>query len=181
MNFCSNCGTTLKENAKFCPKCGKPVQKNNTRDTTVQTHTLYPETRKSFPVNKALLAGSLLVVLLFAGIFYFNETMPNENAILNTEQLTNLEGNWHDPNGSLLGDKETVIVLKKKGELVVGSDSQKRINMTLTPMGSNNYGAMVTVRGVESDFEVHFYEEEDKLVFFSTLTKTSWNIKKLKQ
>jgi hypothetical protein len=33
---------------------------------------------------------------------------------------------------------------------------------------------MVLLRGVKGDFELHFYEEENKLVFFSTLTKSSW-------
>jgi hypothetical protein len=36
------------------------------------------------------------------------------------------------------------------------------------------------LRGIEGDFSVHHYEEEDKLLFFSTLTKSSWYLLKLK-
>ena len=181
MNYCSNCGTTIKQGVKFCSKCGKPVQEIDQPATTYRTHTLYPNEKKSFPLNKVLLGISILVVLLFASIYYFNEKMPDVNAISNSAQLSLLEGKWYDPTGVLLGDKEAVIVLKKKGAFVVGSDSENRIDVKLTPLGSNNYSAIVNLHGVESDFEVHFYEEEDKLVFFSTLTKTSWNIRKLKK
>mgnify|MGYP007017069863 FL=1 len=47
-------------------------------------------------------------------------------------------------------------------------------------MGSKNYSGLVVLNGIDDDFNVHFYEEENKLVFFSTLTKSSWYLIKLK-
>jgi len=51
--------------------------------------------------------------------------------------------------------------------------------MKMSPLGYNNYSAKVNLYDVEGDFKVHFYEEEDKLVLVSKLTKSSWNIRKL--
>ena len=47
MAFCSNCGTELKEEANFCPACGKAVQKEAEAAKTAQEQnnsTTQPET-----------------------------------------------------------------------------------------------------------------------------------------
>ncbi len=45
MSFCTNCGTEIKDGAKFCPKCGSPAPDLNsyarTPSTPVQTSPTY--------------------------------------------------------------------------------------------------------------------------------------------
>ena len=36
MAFCSNCGNKLANGAKFCPKCGNPVEINTTSQNSIE-------------------------------------------------------------------------------------------------------------------------------------------------
>lgn len=130
-------------------------------------------------VNKLLLLVSFLVTLLFVlnFIFFKNEISNKQFSV--KEQLLKIEGEWHDPTAVILGDKEVIIEFNKKGDVVIGKDENGVFSAKITPFGANNYQAIVTLRGVEGDFELHFYEEDNKLVFFSTLTKSSWYLKKV--
>jgi hypothetical protein len=78
-----------------------------------------------------------------------------------------------------LRDEKTIVILKQKEDIVIGIDKDGFFDVQITPFGSNNYQAIVNLRGVKGDFELHFYEEENKLVFFSTLTKSSWYLIKM--
>ncbi len=177
MKYCTNCNSTLKEGAKFCTKCGTPIQKMDIQHEIVekeekvnQPEPFHKQQKKVFPLNKILLGIAVIMVLVFVGKSF----LPNDG------QLSDLVGEWHDPSGVLLGDSEAIITIRKKGDIVVGEDRNKTIYIQLIQTGNKNYSGLVVLNGIDGDFEVHYYEEEDKLVFFSTLTKTSWNIKKLK-
>lgn len=174
--YCTNCNAQLDGNTKFCPKCGKP---NNSID---DMSTLIDKNPK--PVSKIikilLLALIGVIVLFFANKWLMPDFEEEQGIYSITEEISKIEGQWHDPTGVLLGDPNTLIILSKKGDKAIGKDKDEVIKIELTPFGSNNYSGKVFLHGVEGDFEVHFYEEENKLVFFSTLTKTSWNIKRIK-
>lgn len=91
------------------------------------------------------------------GKSFFNDVNPTEKPFSIEEQLSKIEGQWHDPTGVILGEKEAVIFFNKKGNIVVGKDEKGLFKATISPFGSNNYQAIVTLRGVEGDFELHFY------------------------
>lgn len=73
--FCSNCGSTLKENARFCPNCGKSLK------------------RGGFSLLKnILIAAGLLAALFFLlGYFYkgdLDETVKGQLSALKSNKLT---------------------------------------------------------------------------------------------
>lgn len=187
MKFCTKCGTTIKEGAKFCTKCGTPVQKNETQDEVTekhedqfQTHTLQPSDKKPFPLNKVLLGIGLVVVLFFVGKYFLSTSDISEPLFDIDEEVAKIEGKWHDPTGVLLSDKTAVINFKSVGSLAQGEDENSTIYISMIPVDKNRYFATVNLHGVEGEFDATYYAEENKLVFFSTLTKSSWNIKKIK-
>lgn len=186
MKHCPNCGTKISEEAKLCPNCGASLEvtnnkndiKNNDAINIVEESLNQPNKGKRLFI--ALLVMVVLAIVFFIGKSFLKDVDSIEKPFSPIEQLAKLEGTWHDPTGVVLGDKEAVVLFKEKGDVVIGKDEEGLFEAKITPFGSNNYQAIVTLRGVEGDFELHFYEEENKLVFFSTLTKSSWYLLKLK-
>lgn len=181
--YCPKCGTKINEGDRFCSKCGIPIENNNMQnniDEDILIEESLNQPNKSLRISKILLGIFVLTVLFFIGKSFFLSYDSSEKSFSTTEQLIKLEGKWHDSTGIMTGYKDVYILLRKKGDVVVGKDDKSLIEMKLTPFGSNNYGGSVILLGVEDYFEVHFYEEENKLVFFSTLTKSSWYLKKIK-
>jgi hypothetical protein len=181
--YCSNCGTEINEGVRFCSECGASVENNNIQnniDDDILIEKSLNQPNKGLRISKVLIGIVVLTMLFFIGKSFFLSYDSSEKSFSNTEQLTKLAGKWHDPTAILLGDKDAVIILKRKGEIITGKDKKGLFEVQITPFGSNNYQAIVKAQNGESDFSVHFYEEENKLVFFSTLTKSSWYLKKIK-
>lgn len=180
--YCSNCGAKVNEGASFCGKCNTPIENNNTQndktdDVLIEESLSQPN--KGLRISKILAGILVLTVLFFIGKSFFLDSEFSEKSFSTTEQLKKIEGKWHEPTGVMLGDKDAIIILRKRRDEVIGKDENNLKMIKLTPFGSNNYGGSVILGGVEDYFEVHFYEEENKLVFFSTLTKNSWYLKKI--
>lgn len=181
--YCSKCGAKINEGAGFCSKCGIHIENNNIQneiDEEILIKESLNQPNKGLRISKVLIGIVVLTILFFIGKSFFLDAESSEKPFSITEQLNKLEGKWHDPSGVVLGDKDAVIILRKKRDVIIGKDNNKLIEMELTPFGSNNYGGSVVLQGEEDYLEVHFYEEENKLVFFSTLTKSSWYLKKIK-
>jgi hypothetical protein len=188
MKYCTNCGANLKEETKFCTNCGTPVQKNEKRDDVAekreenfQTNTLEHKVKKPFPLNKVLLGIGVLVVLFFFGKIIISNTDISEPLFDIDKEVAKVEGKWHDPTGVLLKDKTAIIKFKSVGSIAEGKDKNNNIKISMIPINKNRYYATTVLYGIEGEFDVTYYQEENKLVFFSTLTKTSWDIKKIKQ
>jgi hypothetical protein len=183
--FCSNCGARISGEIKFCTNCGASLEITNNNDSNKNDDLNLVEESLNQP-NKgkrlfiALLAIVVLAIVFFIGKSFLNNVNPIEKPFSIEEQLSKIEGKWHDPTGVILGDKDVVVLFKEKGDVVIGKDENGVFSAKITPFGNNNYQAIVTLRDVEGDFELHFYEEENKLVFFSTFTKSSWYLIKLK-
>ncbi len=70
MAYCSNCGSKLEENAKFCLACGAPVEQTNTDTNTNTLHTAPVENTTPAPakasgvLNMVQLVWSLINLLL---------------------------------------------------------------------------------------------------------------------
>lgn len=182
LKYCSNCGAKIKEETKFCTNCGASTELNTNNNIEEDDNVLIEKSlnqpNKGFRIFKVLIGIVILTVLFLVGKSFLKDSLPTEKPFSITEQLSKLEGKWYDPSGIVLGNKDALITLKRKGEIVVGKDEKDLFEVEITPFGSNNYQGNVVLRGVAGDFEVHFYEEESKLVFFSTLTKSSWYLKK---
>ena len=178
--YCSNCGTILTKGTKFCTNCGASMQiissenevEKNDEVNLVEDSLNQPNKGKRLLI--ALLVMVVLTIVFFIGKSFFKDVVPTEKPFSIEEQLGKLEGKWYDPTGVVLGDKDVIIDFNRKEDVVIGKDENALFKATITPFGANNYQAMVLLRGVKGDFELHFYEEENKLVFFSTLTKSSW-------
>jgi hypothetical protein len=136
---------------------------------------------KGLRILKILIGIVVVTILFFIGKSFMKDVVPSEKSFSIKQQLSIIEGEWYDPTGVVLGDKKTIAVFKKMGDIVKGKDKNNFFNVVITPFGSNNYQAIVNLGGVKGDFELHFYEQENKLVFFSTYTKSSWYLLKLKK
>jgi predicted nucleic acid-binding Zn ribbon protein len=187
MKHCTNCGATITEETKFCTKCGNRVDEiiNNHNDIEKNEEiNLVDESlnqpNKGLRISKVLIGIVILSVLFFIGKSFMKDVVPSEKPFSIEEQLSKIEGRWHDPTGIILSDKDAIIIFSKKRDIIIGSDKKDLFEAKITPFGANNYHAIVNLHGVEADFSVHFYEEENKLVFFSTLTKSSWYLIKFK-
>ncbi|WP_111706596.1 zinc-ribbon domain-containing protein [Lutibacter citreus] len=186
-NNCPNCGTKIQGKTKFCTNCGASLKSSNNQNNAKKNAEVnlveesLNQPNKGKRLSIAFLGIVVLTVLFFIGKSFLKDVDSSEKPFSPIEQLTKLEGKWYDPAGIILEEKEAVIILTRKDNIVVGKDENGLFEAKITPFGSNNYQAIVHLRGVKGDFALHFYEEENKLVFFSTLTKSSWNIKKLKK
>ncbi|SFS60302.1 zinc-ribbon domain-containing protein [Lutibacter maritimus] len=178
--YCPNCGAILTKGTKFCTNCGASMQvissendvKKNNEVNLVEESLNQPNKGKRLLI--ALLVMVVLTIVFFIGKSFFKDVVPTEKPFSVEEQLGKLEGKWYDPTDAVLGDKDVIINFNRKEDVVIAKDEKGLFEAKITPFGANNYQAITKLQGVEGDFELHFYEEEDKLVFFSTLTKSSW-------
>ena len=185
MSNCLNCNSALKPGAKFCVKCGTPVEVHLTTDEPIKSINFRPESdsnplKKTSLFIKLLLGIAVIVFIIFVGNSYFSDSNPIEKTSLASVELSKLEGNWYDHTGIMLGDKTALIKLQKVEDVVKGQDEKGLIEIELRSAGGNKYNAKVIFRGLETDFDALFYEDENKLEFVSRVTKASWYIKKLK-
>ena len=181
MNSCSNCKAPLKKDAKFCTQCGtythaKEGSKASSEELIDQKEGSDGYASKLF---KMVLGFIAIMALFFIIKSFTTDISPVENSISTAKEMSKLTGLWHDPTGVLLGDREATIEMRKRENSLVGADSKNDIDIVLTPMSHNVFNGKVNLRGVDGYFDVSYYEQENKLVFFSTLTKSSWYIKKL--
>lgn len=84
MAFCTNCGTEISAEGKFCKNCGKPVGESDRKPEPVVTpgtgsFQVPPQPKKPFPKKLAIFGGggllaALLVVVLVTALWPFNLT-----------------------------------------------------------------------------------------------------------
>jgi hypothetical protein len=180
VKYCTHCGEQLKSGSKFCTQCGTAAKEDQKTETVQEANDVAKTRKASSPGPLKITLGIIvLILILFVAKSLLNPSSPEDGTFSELTAIKNIEGTWYDPSGALLGDKAAVIVLSKKGSAVVGSDANNKLAIILTPVSLNTYSGEVNLMGVDGYFDVSYYEDEAKLVFFSTLTKTSWNIKKL--
>lgn len=178
MKYCKKCGKPIQDEIKFCTHCGAPVA---IKESQQKVERIDEKVKKPSSMIKKVFIGGIAIV----GLFFLAKTFVPEfddftNSYTASKALTRLVGKWHDPTGKLLGSSQTFIKFRKMGDALVGEDENKEIYIKLLHYSGNSYGGFVVLRGVDASFEVSYYNNEEKLVFFSTLTKSSWNIRRFK-
>ena len=181
MNYCTNCGAKIIETTKYCINCGTPIDIISSHDIEEKKELSYIETKapRTSKLTKTILGIIIGIALLFMAKVILLDTGVIKNTFASDSALNRIVGKWHDPTGVILGDKKAIITFRKKGDVVVGEDKNNKIYIQLLSAGGLNYQGLVVLNGIDGNFEVHYYKDEGKLVFFSTLTKTSWNIRKV--
>lgn len=175
--YCSNCNQILKEGEKFCTQCGTALTKKEVSiSEPQQVDTAVNKKGISTRLTKMVIGVVVLVTLFFLGRILLEPSIPKEGVFSESAAVQEILGQWHDPSGAITGSKDDVIVMRKAGLTVVGRDANDKINITLTPVSLNTYYGEVYLLGKYGDFSVNYYKEENKLVFFSTFTKSSWFI-----
>jgi predicted nucleic acid-binding Zn ribbon protein len=136
--YCLKCGTKINEGVRFCNKCGTPIENNNLQndiDDEILIEESLNQPNKGLRISKILIGILVLTMLFFIGKSFFLSYDSSEKSFSNTEQQTKLAGKWHDPTAILLGDKDAVIILKRKGEIITGKDKKGLFEVQITPFG----------------------------------------------
>lgn len=75
MAFCKHCGSEIKEDAKFCPSCGKPIQEHD-MPATPQPQTQQQTAQQAIPKKKKTKASTWgCLIFIFIGVFIVMITM----------------------------------------------------------------------------------------------------------
>jgi hypothetical protein len=100
MKFCKHCGTQLKDDAKFCPKCGTPQPGVSVAPNSQPTPRTYVPESKPVPVatsgggmNNAIMALVAVVVVFVGGACFWMYQQSNKSAtttkpIATTQQVS---------------------------------------------------------------------------------------------
>ncbi len=181
MTHCSNCNATLKKGTKFCTSCGAPIKhKEASIKKAKKTFNEVKHKPKSVSKGIKIIVGLIAIVALF---FMVRSLVTNiditRNPMSISKALNKIVGEWHDPTGELLGDKEAIITFRKRGDVVIGEDKNKALYIQLLATGFNEYGGLVVLDGDDENFTVNYHSDENKLVFQGNLTNESWYIIKI--
>jgi hypothetical protein len=179
MKYCNKCGKELKEGTKFCTHCGAKIQDDSKKHKHKEVHSIHEKSahktdkpiRKSKSIKIFLILLALVVLLIMAKIFIFDSSPSSQN-----HKFT---GPWHEPTAEYL-NPNTTINFREQGLILVGTNDANTVYIRLTPMGKNQFDGLVDNNGVVKFFLVSYRTDESKLVFFSTLTKTSWHMRRVK-
>jgi len=120
-----------------------------------------------------IILGLIVLVFVTAAIFKYRSQLLSPN---NDNYIS---GKWIAIQGTILDDKQVTITFEENDDLIIGKNSDKSVVIKLISSGNKTYDGFVITKGEEQDYLVHNLEDKNKLVFFSTLTKTSWNMKKV--
>ena len=189
MTHCSNCNATLKENTKFCTSCGSPIKEvEQIRKVDTGLTELVEDTPKSSSKEIKIIIGLFAVIaLFFIGKNFISSGGTSGPLSEDTsgplfdinEEVGKIEGEWYDPSGSILKDKSAIINVRIIGAFAEGKDENNTIEISMIPINKNSYYTITNIDGIEGEFIATYYSEEEKIVFNSQITKTSWYIKKL--
>lgn len=181
MKYCSNCNATLKESAKFCTNCGMPNEDKSAASTTNDTFQQLEGDKPTSPSKGTkIIVGLIAVVALF---FIVRSLVTNidisRNSLSVSKALTKIEGDWHDPTGALLGDKDAIITFRKRAEDIIGEDTNKTLYIALLAYSTNTYGGLVAINDDNENYTVQYDQDEEKLLFLGNLTKREWYIQRV--
>jgi len=177
MKYCEKCNTKIKPNSKFCTHCGTPI---TIKESNQKVESYEKPKKPSSMIKKIVISGIVIVVAFFLAKTYIPEFEDFVDSLSSQKELTQLVGKWQDPTGQFLQDAQNTIVFRKMGDALVGEDDNKEIYIKLLHYSKNTYGGSVIINRTAQSYEVSYYKKEDKLVFFSTRTKTSWYIRRAK-
>jgi len=90
MAYCNKCGTQLSDGAKFCPKCGNPLDGVNTEDVGNDTIDSPEDTPKS-SYGKYLLIGIIALILIGGGWYGYQLYSDKGNGLV-TDSTQLMEG-----------------------------------------------------------------------------------------
>lgn len=90
MAYCNKCGTQLSDGAKFCPKCGNPLDGVNPEDVENDTIDSLEDTPKSSP-GKYLLIGIIALILIGGGWYGYQLYSDKGNGLV-TDSTQLMEG-----------------------------------------------------------------------------------------
>lgn len=99
MKYCSNCGTTLKKEVKFCTECGKAVnpidkaKKSTWEKAKELSEKSKPQTKKTGSKKSIIFIFSLIILILFA-VFLFKIFYKDVKIFFQETNYTEAEQKW---------------------------------------------------------------------------------------
>ncbi len=151
MPYCQNCGTEIKEGAKFCATCGKPIDKELTEQQQTQPTSL-PTVAKKRKKNKNWLGYSIAVVLVLSIVvlIVLSIDIPKDPGFTYIKKNLLLDPNSAELIGKIEG-KEGNVFVHLYGDKYTGVEFGGKCNRgdTYRIRAKNSFGGYV-----EQDFLV---------------------------
>ena len=93
-NYCSNCGTKVEENARFCGNCGHPLTGGKVEDVAepINIDLDHEHANKAKAKNSGLIMFMVLVVIALIALFAFKGTNGGGNSLVGTWTLQSVNG-----------------------------------------------------------------------------------------
>ena len=135
MAYCGKCGIQLEDDAKFCPKCGAPV------DGIEDVGKKDVEDQEEIRIKRVIVAFAITIIFILGGIGYFNNKKTEEAAKAQEkkEELIRQE------NERIQREREREEEKRRKGVEKVVELSCRQNSYTYGDMScSGNYGAIIT-------------------------------------
>lgn len=180
---CKNCKAIIKEGSKFCTNCGTPVEDHNQRAKLNDTSP-HLEAKKS--KSPSMLTKIIFWILTIVALFFIVKSIVtnlkvSRNSLSVAYELSKIEGEWYDPSGVLLGSEDDIITFTKKGEKIVGEDSNKKLYIGLLVYRTNEYGGLVAVGDDNENYSVKYDHFKSKLFFVGDRSGKQWYLQKVKR
>ncbi len=175
MIFCSNCGGTVRENSRFCNKCGaatglKPTPTNAPNDAGSGSRIGNPSAGALSSKNQALFSkykwfifGGLAAIAL--GYFVYNSFIkddPEKNAIALSDKYCKCQENKFD---SLIIAKNNYLKEIKTGDQFIAKFKLDSIQMALS---LSNAACIEQLNDKVIDYRKRYKKKEQKELFSET-------------
>jgi hypothetical protein len=128
MEYCENCGTTRSPEPTFCTNCGHKKDERDELNGTVKRN--HQKTKHTLLLKKVLTSGSVIMVVLVAGLFFYLEHVQSPGRAVevvsgeeSNDKGLEQQGSVADENEAAVGNQQTA----EGNETIIPVDNEDQI------------------------------------------------------
>ena len=153
--FCSNCGSELQDNIRFCPKCGSPTSEDYGQMQNVEG---VPKNHRK--TLYALLAVIGIIIIIICGAIYYSDSQEREEIRLAREKFVkdSLEKARQDSiNLAKLKEQERI-----EAERIAAMRNELSVDHVFALMNNINSKVLAKKCGLEEIYKYEYYYEGEE-------------------